>query len=81
MVGHMTPKPKRPRHPKKDLEKNLREIENGGWTVTKWPGGYFKLKCPCGDHLKTMPISPSNPNKGKETVRWCRRTCWRETNG
>lgn len=75
------PRPKRPRHPKKDLEKNLREIEAGGWTVLKWPGGYFKLKCPCGDHLKTMPISPSNPNKGKETVRWCRRTCWRETNG
>ncbi|QCR43420.1 hypothetical protein C1N91_07535 [Curtobacterium sp. SGAir0471] len=52
----------RPRHPDKDVEKFLRDAEeNHHWKFTKGKK-YFKGKCPCGAHLKTVHLTPSNPN-------------------
>lgn len=68
----------RPRHPNKDLEACLRQIEAGGWHVRKVRSGLFKLYCSCGDHMMSFHLTPSNPNYGKERVRQCRRTCWKE---
>lgn len=52
----------RPRHPDKDVEKFLRTAEDKHlWTFTKGKK-YFKGKCPCGLHLKTVHLTPSDPN-------------------
>jgi RNase adaptor protein for sRNA GlmZ degradation len=68
----------RPKHPKKELEKVLREAENKGWRVDKRPNSYFKMKCPCDlQHIKTVRISPSNPYYEKQLrAELSRKTCW-----
>jgi hypothetical protein len=67
----------RPRHPKKDLEQALREAEEAGWRV-ELKGRYFKLKCSCPEkHIKTMHLSPSDPNYLTNFRAWLRRQpCW-----
>jgi hypothetical protein len=52
----------RPRHPDKDIEKFLQLAERRhGWKFSKGKK-YFQGKCPCGKHLKTVHLSPSDPN-------------------
>lgn len=68
----------RPRHPNKELEALLQEGEDLGWTVTKGRR-YFKMKCPCGVHMKTVHLSPSDPNYERNLRGWLTRTgCWKE---
>jgi len=70
----------RPRHPKKDLEAILRLCEAAGWRVEKPSRGYFKVKCGCPDkHMRTVHLTPSDPNYGKNLLGWLRRRpCWRQ---
>lgn len=56
--------PDRPRHPKKDLEAVLVIAEKAGWRVTR-KTRYFKMYCPCGNHLRSIHLSPSDPNYKK----------------
>lgn len=46
-----------------------------GWTIDDKPGGngYFKMRCPCGKHLKWLHKTPSNPNYYRETIAYMRR--------
>jgi len=69
----------RARHPKKEFEHVLREAESKGWRVTR-RAKYFKMMCPCeGLHLKTMHLSPSDPNYLKNLIGQLNRaTCWKE---
>lgn len=69
----------RPKHPKRDLERLLSEMEEQGWTVTKRPRGYYKAKCPCtGMHMHTIHLSPSNPRYQQNLEAHLRRsTCFR----
>lgn len=67
----------RPRHPDKHLEALLSALESDGWRVVKGRK-YFKIYCPCPDeHLKTVHISPSNPNYQRNFESWLRRMCWK----
>jgi hypothetical protein len=50
----------RPRHPKKDIEKVMRTAEARGWRFVK-VRKYYKAYCPCGEHLYTGHMTPSNP--------------------
>ena len=70
----------RPKHPDKELEKLLVAAELQGWRIEKRPRAYFKMKCPCSErHIKTVRLSPSNPNYAQELVRQLKRaTCWKE---
>lgn len=66
----------RPRHPIKELEEVLKEAESKGWEVSK-DKKYFKMKCPCGDHLKSVHLTPSNPNYKRNLLgQLGRATCW-----
>lgn len=40
------------------------------WTVDEKPNkkGYFKVRCPCGRHLKWLHKTPSNPNYYREFI-------------
>lgn len=73
---------RRPRHPRKDLERVLRDAETqpgGAWRVERGKG-YYKMWCPCpGKHKKTVTLTPSDPNYEKNLRGWLRRsTCWKE---
>lgn len=66
----------RPRHPEKDLEATLREAERKGWKVTKGKK-YYRMRCACGIHQRTVHVSPSDPNYRRSLVGWLNRTgCW-----
>lgn len=69
----------RPKHQNKDLEAVLKSAERQGWRVNRG-GKYFKMKCPCElRHLKTVHISPSDPNYGRNLLSKLNRdTCWKE---
>lgn len=67
----------RPKHPDKDLEAVLRSAEKQGWKIEKRK--YFKMKCPCGKHIKTVHMTPSNPKYCRELIQQLERaTCWEE---
>jgi hypothetical protein len=70
----------RPKHQDKDLERILRLAEAQDWRVEKRPKGYFKMKCNCAElHMKTVHLTPSNPNYGRNLLGWLRRcSCWKE---
>ncbi len=72
----------RPRHPDKHLEALLREAEGKGWRVEK--GTYYKMYCPdpCRQHLKTVHLTPSNPQYERQLRNYLRReTCWEQERG
>lgn len=69
----------RPQHTRKNLEKVLLLAELQGWTVTKSGKQHFKMKCPCGAHLKWVSSTPSDPNYERNLRReLVRKTCWEE---
>lgn len=69
---------KRPRHPNKDLEAILRLAEDHGWTFEKGKR-YYKGKCPCGVHMQTVHLTPSNPRYGLNLQKQLeRQPCWKE---
>lgn len=70
--------PRRPTHPKKEFEAFLKDAEAQEWEVSKGKK-YYKMKCPCGTHMKTIHLTPSDPNYLRNARGWLRReTCWKE---
>lgn len=63
------------RHPTKDGRDAIDKLKAIGWSVDDDTKGYFKLRCPCGNHLAWLHLTPSNPNYFKERIAHCRRTC------
>jgi len=69
---------KRPRHQDKELEAVLEEAEERGWRVDKGKG-YFRLRCPCGNHMRWVHLTPSGGNYVRDLLGWLRRSgCWKE---
>ena len=70
----------RPRHQDKDIEKLFASLEEQDWIVTRGKG-YFIAKCPppharC---IKTVKLTPSDPNYLRNLRGWFRRSgCWKE---
>ena len=69
----------RPKHPDKELEALLCDVEAHGWRIMKGKQ-YFKAYCPCADqHLKTIHLSPSGSMYLTNTRKWFeRQPCWKE---
>ena len=66
-----------PKHQKKNLEALLVEFHEAGWQIERT--GYYKVKCPCGSHKRTIHLSPSNPNYANEARYWLhRQKCYKE---
>lgn len=63
------------RHPRKDLEGVLVVFDAAGWIIED-PPKYYRVKCPCGEHQRSIHLTPSNPHYGQQAIRWMRRqTC------
>lgn len=60
------------KHPKKDLELVLMEFDQNGWKIID-PPKYYKMRCPCGFHTRTLHISPKLPDHGKQALRYMKR--------
>jgi hypothetical protein len=60
------------RHPRKELQDVLVAFHEASWRVED-SGTYYRVKCPCGNHQRSIHLSPSNPNYGREALRWMRR--------
>jgi hypothetical protein len=69
----------RPTHTDKDLERLLKWSEDQGWRVEKG-SKYYKMYCPCSTkHLKSVHLTPSDPNYLKNLKGALRRMgCWEE---
>lgn len=67
------------RLPKYDGPEEVREeAARQDWRVERG-NKYWMMRCPCGDHMKTVRISPSDPNYTRNLVGQLRRaTCWKE---
>lgn len=64
------------RHSNKELDAVIRDMEQHGWAVTRG-GKYYKGKCGCGRHVKTVKCSPSDPNYERNLRGWLGRLeCW-----
>lgn len=62
------------RHPRKELEQVLEQFDALGWRIDD-PPTYYRLRCPCGRHMRWLHLTPSNPNYGNEALQWAKRTC------
>lgn len=60
------------RHPKKDGQALLVWLHRVGWRIQD-PPTYYTILCPCGDHLRQVHLTPSNPNYFRECRRWVMR--------
>jgi hypothetical protein len=69
------------RHPNKDLEAVLEHFHQAGWRVID-QSRYYKVRCPCGLHQRSIHLTPSDPNYGKNALAWLQRQpCYREEGG
>lgn len=59
----------------KDTRKYVKSVvDSQGWTFEPPPGnGYPKLKCACGNHMKTVHKSPSDSNYLTNLQKWVER--------
>ncbi len=72
---------RRPKHPVKELEAVLQEVDSRGWRVEKKKGqAYFKIRCPCPEkHMRWVHLTPSGANYETDLRHWLRRcNCWGE---
>ena len=67
----------RPRHPDKDIEKLLKKAEARGWVFTRGTR-YFKGRCPCGRHVKTVHLTPNAAYIVNLRHWFARLDCWEE---
>lgn len=66
----------RPKHPRQDLESILTQAERAGWRIIK-NRKYYRAYCPCGQHQRSIHLTPSDPNYGKNAGKWFeRQDCW-----
>jgi len=66
----------RPKHRVPELEALIKEAERKNWRVEGGGNRYFKIYCPCGEHKKTLHLTPGQ-NYAKRTRQVLEnRTCW-----
>ncbi|GAA4283321.1 hypothetical protein GCM10022261_08520 [Brevibacterium daeguense] len=67
------------KHPNKELEALLEEFHEAGWQIINPKKKYYKVRCPCGSHYRSIHISPSNPRYSQDALSWLyRQPCYSE---
>lgn len=67
------------KHSKPDLEDLLTAFHEAGWEIIDPRRKYYKVRCPCGAHQRTVHLSPSNPRYAKDSLAFLKRqTCYPE---
>jgi len=49
-----------PRHPNKEIQFFLIELDEAGWVIAK-SSKYYRVLCDCGAHKAHIHLTPSNP--------------------
>lgn len=77
MTGDKEVPDRRPRHPNKELEALICDVETHGWRVMK-AKKYYKAYCPCDhEHMKIVHLTPSGRMYLVNLRKWFeRQTCW-----
>jgi hypothetical protein len=66
----------RARHPKKDVEKALRDLESDGWTITPKASGHRWGKADCGQGCSlSIWSTPKSPQNHANAVRRAGKRC------
>lgn len=66
------------KHPDADLEALLNEFDRAGWRITD-PPKYYRVRCPCGEHMRWIHLTPSGAKYKLDAQRWLyRQPCFRE---
>ncbi len=60
------------KHPRKELEAVLQTFHKRGWSIED-PPTYYKVKCPCGRHMRWVHLTPSDPYYVTNTRKWLER--------
>lgn len=64
------------KHPKKELDAVLGEYADARWRIER-AKGYYRVYCPCGKHMRSIHLSPSDPNYVKNALGWLyRQPCY-----
>lgn len=64
------------KHPKKELEAVLGEFHLAGWSIAKGKR-YYRVRCSCGSHQRSIHLSPSDPNYARNALGWLyRQPCY-----
>lgn len=70
------------RHSKKELEGLLQEFHEAGWVIRDPVKKYYHVRCPCGDHKRSIHLTPSNPHYSENARHWLhRQPCYKERGG
>lgn len=69
------------KHPRKEIEALLGEFHEAGWRIED-PPKYYRVFCPCGKHLRSIHLTPSDPRYVNHALRWLyRQPCYRQSGG
>ena len=60
------------KHPRKELDAVLDAFHDAGWAVLD-PPRYYKVRCPCGKHQRSIHLTPSDPNYMRNALKWLAR--------
>ena len=60
-----------PKHQNKELEAVLDAFDRAGWRIDK--PNYYRVRCPCGTHIKWIALTPSSMNYAKNALAWLNR--------
>jgi len=66
----------RPANPDKHIENTIRRCETAGWTFSRGRK-YYKGRCPCGVHLKTIHLTPNRAYLLNLRRYFTRLDCWK----
>lgn len=62
----------------KDIGQLLKLFDEAGWAIDD-PPTYYRVRCPCGDHMRWIHLTPSGANCIRNAVKWLdRQQCSRK---
>ena len=69
------------KHRREDIEAVLEAFDAAGWRVQN-PPTFYRVLCPCGDHQRSIHLTPSGTNYGRNALMWLyRQPCYPQTEG
>lgn len=55
-----------------EVQAILVAFHEAGWRVDD-TRTYYRVMCPCGDHQRSIHLTPSDPNYGRNALQWLKR--------
>jgi hypothetical protein len=56
----------------------LQAFDEAGWAIDN-PPKYYRVRCPCGAHMRWIHLTPSGTNYARNALKWLeRQPCMKE---